>query len=81
VEQIQALSELRSQIHMLGQEAEWTQEMWRQTFTVSDPENYARVMANHENRVQAYALRAEVVLDCARAAISAFGGEVKYPVA
>jgi hypothetical protein len=79
VEQIQALSELRSQIHMLGQEAEWTQEMWRQTFTVND-KNYPVVVANHENRVRAYALRAEVVLDCTRAAIVAFGGTATYPV-
>jgi hypothetical protein len=79
-EQIQALSELGSQMHMLSQEADYTMELWRQTFTITDERNHAITLANHRRRAQAYARRAAVALDCTRAALLVLGGNATYPV-
>jgi hypothetical protein len=78
--QVQALSELGSQMQMLGQEADWTAEFLRQTFTLTDPDNHAIALQNHDRRVRAYALRARVALDCVRDALRAFGTPSRYPV-
>ena len=78
--QIQALSELGSQIHMLSQEADYTMELWRQTFTITDEANHASAVENHRRRTQGYARRATVALDCTRSALLALGAKATYPI-
>lgn len=69
--EIQGISTVRWQLHLLEQDAEWTAEFLRLTYTVADEENHALIVANHENRLRSYARRATLVLGCVRTAISA----------
>jgi hypothetical protein len=70
-DEIQTISTVRWQLHLLEQDADWTAEFFRLTFTVADEENHALIRANHENRVRSYARRAGVVLRCVRTTIVA----------
>jgi hypothetical protein len=70
--EIQALSLVRWQSHLLEQDAHWTAEFLRLSLTVKEG-NYDIVIRNHKNRRHAYAHRAGVLLDCARAALTALG--------
>lgn len=78
-DEIQPLSELSTQMHMLAQEADWTKDLMYYTFTVTDADNHAIVCQNHDRRIRAYARRAIVALDCARAALKALGATLTYP--
>jgi hypothetical protein len=76
--EVQALSELGSQMHMLSQQADWSKELWQQTFTAA-PQNYALTRNNHTSSLRGYALRARVALDCTRDALKALGAAATYP--
>lgn len=71
--EIQALSAVRWQAFMLEQEAEWTREFFRMTYTVTDPQNHDRVVQNHENRLRQYARRARTVLAVVRRTLQILG--------
>jgi len=71
--QIEALSSLRWQGHLLEQDAEWMAEFFRMTYTVEDAENHALVVDNRMQKVRSYAKRADVMLGCVRTALDALG--------
>ena len=72
-DQIQALSAVRWQAHLLEQDAKWMAEFLRLTLTLTDPTNYDIAVKNHEQRTRSYALRVSVTLRCVRTALAALG--------
>ncbi len=67
--QIQALSMVRWQTHLLEQDVESMKEMLRLTFTVTDEQNHKTVVENHHRCTESYALRARTLLRAIRAAL------------
>lgn len=67
--QIQSLSTVRWQAHLLEQDADWMKEFFGLTFT-TEGDNHDIVIENLDNRVRAYAFRAGVLLGCVRMALS-----------
>lgn len=72
-DQVLSLGAIRWQAHLLEQDADWMGEFLRLTFSVTDETNHRRVVANHEQRVRAYAFRAGVLLKCVRTSLKALG--------
>lgn len=71
--EIEALSTVRWQAHLLEQDAEWTKEFLRLSFTVTDPTNHDIVSKNHGARVYSYSRRAITLLKCVRSALTTLG--------
>ena len=67
--QIQAISMVRWQTHLLEQDVESMKEMLRLTFTVTDEQNHKTVVENHHGRTESYARRAQTLLRAIRAAL------------
>ena len=67
--QIQVLSMVRVQAHLLEQDVEMMHELHRLSFTVTDENNHRIVVENHDQRVASYALRAQILLRAIRAAL------------
>jgi hypothetical protein len=66
--EIQALSTVRWQVHLLAEDAAWTKEFVRLSFTVTGP-NHGIVSDNHDRRVQSYGRRAITLIACVRSAL------------
>jgi len=72
-DEIQTLSTVRWQLHLLEQDADWTAEFLRLTFTVAGEENHEIVVENSNRRRRAYAHRAGTLIRCVRTALAMFG--------
>jgi len=71
--EIEALSTVRWQAHLLAQDAEWTKKFLDLSFTVTDPKNHDIVSINHDTRVASYSRRAITMLKCVRTALTTLG--------
>lgn len=69
-QEIQKLSTVKWQAHLLEQDADWTREFLRITFTVTDPRNHEIAEENHDRRLRSYAARAWTLLGCVRSALT-----------
>jgi hypothetical protein len=69
--EIQRLSWVRWQTHLLAHEARMMKDMVMLTFTVDDPDNHRRVTDNVERAKQGYRMRAGYTLDAVREALKA----------
>ena len=69
ISQIQSHSVVRWQYHLLNQTADSTREMLLLTFSVTDENNHATVVQNHESLTGTYAMRVTVLLRVIRSAL------------
>jgi hypothetical protein len=67
--QLQRLSWVSWQTHLLAHEARMMKEMVMLTFTIDDPDNHRRVTENVEKAKQGYRMRAGYTMDAVREAL------------
>ena len=59
--------------HLLEEDANWTKEFLRLSYTVTDPTNHNIVSLNHDRRVYSYSRRVITLLKCVRIALTTLG--------
>jgi hypothetical protein len=68
--ELQSLSTIKWQAHLLEQDADLTRQFLSLSFTVTDPTNHHLVVANREMSLQEYARRAAVLQGCVRSGLA-----------
>jgi hypothetical protein len=69
--EIQAVSVVRWQAHLLAEDAAWMKEFLRLSYTITDAKNHEIVSMNHSRRASSYGRRAITLLASVRSAIKA----------